>query len=175
MAYEIQTERLTLTACPAQVARAAGIGKRQFESLLGARVDDAWLEHDGRGLLSFYEYQIRSDPDLIGWGLWLIKHNADRVVFGSAGFKGKPDANGMIEIGYGISPQYRRQGYTFEATRALIDWGFSHPEVKRITAECLPENAGSARILEKLGMTQTGLRGGYLKWYLLRPSADGRA
>jgi ribosomal-protein-alanine N-acetyltransferase len=105
---------------------------------------------------------------MLGWGLWLIMHNADRMVFGSAGFKGKPDENGRVEIGYGISPTYRRQGYTFEAAQGLVNWGFQHPEVKHIIAECLPENIGSKRILEKLGMTNLGIQGGYLKWTLAR-------
>ena len=171
MDYLIQTERLILTACTPQVARAGNVGKRQLESLLGARVDDDWLEEDGRGLLSFYDYQIRNDADMLGWGLWLIMHNVERVVFGSAGFKGKPDANGMIEIGYGIAPTFRRQGYTYEAAQALCDWAWQHPQVQRITAECLADNTGSRRILEKLGMTQTGVQGGYLKWAVKRAAA----
>jgi ribosomal-protein-alanine N-acetyltransferase len=168
MTPQIFTERLTLTACPLQVARAASGGKRQLETLIGAHVDEHWLDEDGRGLLSYYDYQLRDDPGMMGWGLWLIMHTAERVVFGSAGFKGKPDEDGEVEIGYGISPRYRRQGYTFEAAQSLIAWGFSHPEVKRINAECLPANLGSKRILEKLGMTNLGIRGGYLKWKLTR-------
>jgi ribosomal-protein-alanine N-acetyltransferase len=168
MTLQITTERLTLTACPLQVARAASGGKRQLETLIGARLDDYWLDEDGRGLLSYYDYQLREDPTMIGWGLWLIMHTQERIVFGSAGFKGKPDEDGEIEIGYGISPNYRRQGYTFEAASALRDWAFAHPEVQRLNAECLPDNAGSARILQKLGMTNLGVRGGYIRWKLLR-------
>lgn len=168
MTPQIFTERLTLTACPLQVAHAAGAGKRQLETLIGAHVDEHWMDEDGRGLLSYYDYQLRNDPTMIGWGLWLIMHTQERVVFGSAGFKGKPDDYGEIEIGYGISPGYRRQGYTFEAASALKEWAFTHPEVKRLNAECLPENIGSARILEKLGMTNLGLKGGYLRWKLDR-------
>src|SRR4051812_11799946 len=150
---QIITERLTLTACPLQVARAANGGKRQLETLVGAHVDEHWLDEDGRGLLSYYDYQLREDPTMIGWGLWLIMLTQERIVFGSAGFKGKPDEDGTIEIGYGISPDYRRQGYTFEAASALKEWAFSHPEVRQLNAECLPDNIGSARILQKLGMT----------------------
>ncbi|HVU12871.1 MAG TPA: GNAT family N-acetyltransferase [Phototrophicaceae bacterium] len=168
MTLQIITARLTLTAVPLQVARAANGGKRQLETLIGAHVDDEWLDEDGRGLLTYYDYQLRDDPTMIGWGLWLIMHTAQRVVFGSAGFKGKPDDGGTIEIGYGISPHFRRQGYTFEAATALVEWGFAHPEVKLLNAECLPDNAGSARILQKLGMTNHGLRAGYLRWTLKR-------
>lgn len=166
---QIFTERLTLTACSPQVARAAGGGKRQLEALIGARLDDDWLDEDGRGLLSYYDYQIRSDPTMLGWGLWLIMHTEQRIVFGSIGYKGKPDRNGEIEIGYGISSNYRRQGYTTEAALALVQWAWSHPQVKQINAECVPHNTGSARILEKIGMNRLGVRSGYLKWSMPRP------
>lgn len=172
MTPQIATQRLTLTACPLQVARAAGGGKRQLETLIGARVDNDWLDVDGRGLLSYYDYQLRDDPTVIGWGLWLILLNENRTIIGSIGYKGKPDEDGEIEIGYGISPRYRRQGYTFEAAQALVEWGFAHPTVRQINAECLPNNAGSARILEKLGMTNLGIRGGYVKWKLRRDQAN---
>ena len=168
MTPQIITERLTLTAVPQQVARAASAGKRQLETLIGAHLDDEWMDEDGRGLLSYYDYQLREDPTMIGWGLWLIMHTHERIVFGSAGFKGKPDDHGEIEIGYGISPRYRRQGYTFEATQALVDWAFAHPEVKQLNAECLPDNKGSKRILEKLGLNNVGIKGGYLWWTLQR-------
>jgi ribosomal-protein-alanine N-acetyltransferase len=168
---KIITQRLTLTACPLQVARAANGGKRQIETLIGAHVDKRWLDDDGRGLLSYYDYQLREDPSMLGWGLWLIKHTAERVVFGSAGFKGKPNRDGAVELGYGISPNYRLRGYTFEAAQALVDWAFAHPEVEHINAECLPDNTGSARILEKLGMTRLGFLGGYIKWTMTRPAS----
>ncbi len=168
MTPQIITERLTLTAVPQQVARSANAGKRQLETLIGARLDEQWMDEDGRVLLSYYDYQLRDDPTMIGWGLWLIMHTQERIVFGSAGFKGKPNKDGEIEIGYGISPRFRRRGYTFEAASALRDWAFTHPEVKLLNGECLPNNAGSKRILEKLGMTNIGIRGGYL-WWTLKP------
>lgn len=162
----IATERLTLIACPPQVAEASGAGRRQLESLVGARIDPVWLEDDGRGLLSYYAYQVREDPTVVGWGMWLMLLNSERQVIGSAGFKGKPDRRGCIEIGYGISQDYRRKGYTFEAVSGLIAWAFQQPRVTRVTAECLPENMGSKRILEKSGMTNLGMQGMYLKWSL---------
>ena len=163
---QITTERLTLIACPPRLAELSGAGLRQLESLLGARIDAVWLDDDGRGLLSYYAYQLREDPTVVGWGMWLILLNTERKVIGSAGYKGKPDKRGCVEIGYGISPLYRRKGYTFEAVLGLIDWGFKQPDVSRVTAECLPDNLGSKRILEKSGMTNLGMQGMYLKWSL---------
>jgi [ribosomal protein S5]-alanine N-acetyltransferase len=165
---QITTERLTLIACPPQVGEAAGAGRRQLESLVGARIDPTWLEEDGRGLFSFYAYQLREEGTKVGFGIWLIVLRHPRVLIGSIGFKGNPDRRGCIEIGYGISPHYRRSGYTYEAARALVAWAFRQPGVLRVTAECLPDNHGSRRILEKLGMSLLGMQGVYLRWTLDR-------
>lgn len=160
----LKTARLIVMPCPPQVANTAYGGTRQLESLVGAKFATDWLDDDGRGLLSYYASQINHDPTLLGWGLWLIHHVDQRTVIGSAGFKGKPDNTGMVEIGYGISATFRRQGYTFEAARALVDWAFAQPNVQRVTAEALYHNLGSLRILEKLGMTRTGRLGDYIRW-----------
>ena len=43
-----------------------------------------------------------------------------------------------------------------EAVRALVEWAFSHAEVKRVTAQTLPELRPSIRVLEKCGFRFTG-------------------
>ena len=43
-------------------------------------------------------------------------------------------------------------GYATEAAGALLRFGFDQAGLHRITATCDPENVGSARILEKIGM-----------------------
>lgn len=168
----LQTTRLDLVACTQQVARAAGGGKRQLESLIGVPVAQAWLEEEGRNLLSYYAHWLSADASGAGWGLWLIIPREKRVMIGTAGFKGQPDYAGKIEIGYGIDAEYRRQGYTSEAAQALINWAFNNDQVNIITAECLTNNIGSMRVLEKLGMTRLNITGAYLNWRLERPQAD---
>jgi ribosomal-protein-alanine N-acetyltransferase len=151
-------------------ARAAGLdlsSRAAFERTSRMTVMSDWWESTGRHLLSYY-VEWRCQPDEIGYGLWLIRERHDQVIIGSAGFKGIPNPDGLIEIGYGISAAYRRRGYTFEAAQALIDWAFEQPAVSGVVAECLRDNAGSRRILEKLGMQHTGSRDGYLYWKITR-------
>jgi RimJ/RimL family protein N-acetyltransferase len=169
MSLLIQTERLDLFPCPPQVARAAYGGKRQMESLLGAQIAPDWLNKEARGLMTYYAQWLEHDPTMLGWGLWLLKLRSERIIIGSSGFKGKPDQFGQIEIGYGIGSSYWRQGYTFEAASALVDWAFQQPSVRRVVAECLVNNIGSIRILEKLGMARTGIEVDYIKWKLDKP------
>lgn len=81
---------------------------------------------------------------------WLIVIEAERVGAGLLGFKGFPDEKGSTEIGYGIDPAYQGKGYMREAVQALIDWAFTHPFCKVITATEV-ENPASKRLLERLG------------------------
>jgi len=95
-----------------------------------------------------------------------MTYRAGRVLIGDLGFKGKPDREGTVEIGYSVLPVYRRQGYAFEAVQALVGWAFAQQSVKRITAACSPDNAPSVRILERLGMQCLEADGSLLRWEL---------
>ncbi len=81
---------------------------------------------------------------------WLVVIREEQVGAGMVGFKGFPDENGSTEIGYGLDPAYQGKGYMREAIRALIDWAFTHPFCKVITASEV-ENPASRRLLERLG------------------------
>jgi [ribosomal protein S5]-alanine N-acetyltransferase len=72
------------------------------------------------------------------------------------GFKGAPDQEGMVEIGYGISPAYRNNGYASEAAEALVRFALSRPEVRIVRAHTLPEPNASTRVLERCGMQRLG-------------------
>ncbi len=84
---------------------------------------------------------------------WLIVVRAIPFGAGLVGFKGFPDENGEAEIGYGIDPDYGRQGYTTEAVRRLIAWTFEEPACLSVVARDTKKwNVASLRVLEKVGM-----------------------
>lgn len=60
------------------------------------------------------------------------------------------------DIGYELDPRFWGQGYATEAARAVLQFGFTQMNLHRITAWCVADNVGSARVLEKLGMRQEG-------------------
>ncbi len=60
------------------------------------------------------------------------------------------------EMGYVFNRAFWSQGYATEASRALLDFGFTTLGLHRIAATCRPDNIGSARVLEKVGMAQEG-------------------
>jgi ribosomal-protein-alanine N-acetyltransferase len=60
------------------------------------------------------------------------------------------------EIGYCFNPLYWQKGYASEAAAALIQYGFQTLGLHRIYATCRPENIGSAKVMEKVGMQREG-------------------
>jgi RimJ/RimL family protein N-acetyltransferase len=60
------------------------------------------------------------------------------------------------DIGYELSPKHWGQGYATEAARAIVAFGFTELRLHRISSWCIAENAGSARVLQKLGMQPEG-------------------
>lgn len=61
------------------------------------------------------------------------------------------------ELGYGIAPEFWRQGFMTEAVSALLDFGFSELNLNRVEADIDPRNLASGRSLEKLGFLREGL------------------
>ena len=52
--------------------------------------------------------------------------------------------------------QFQRRGFATEAMGALIDWAFSHDEVRIIRARVLASQEQSIRVLEKSGLSFIG-------------------
>jgi RimJ/RimL family protein N-acetyltransferase len=98
---------------------------------------------------------------------WLVTR--PHAGIGLAGFKGYPDPHGEVEIGYGLAPAYRRQGYTTEAVQALINWAFLTPEcISIIAANTSLDNIASHRVLQKVGMVVYHRTADNLSWRLTR-------
>jgi [ribosomal protein S5]-alanine N-acetyltransferase len=105
--------------------------------------------------------QMRSDPVVQRWlARAIVLRSRRRPMIGNVGFHGKPGVNAAgnpeaVEIGYGIVPEHRRQGYATEAVGALLDWaraeGISH-----FVASVAPDNEPSLKIIRKLGFVRTG-------------------
>lgn len=66
-------------------------------------------------------------------------------------------------IGYWIGQPYARQGYMREAIDALVKYGFGTLDLSRIEAACLPENAASRGVLERVGFKYEGVAQSYLQ------------
>ena len=79
-------------------------------------------------------------------------------------FKGKPNAAGEIEIGYGTYDEDQGKGYMTEAVGAMIQWATTQPKVKFITAETEKVNVASFKVLQKNGFKKEGEMNNLYAW-----------
>jgi len=156
------TERLVLAPITAATVEAVMRGDRALaEALLEAALPEAWpgakLIHQGFG--ASLEL-VRADPAKRLWGDRVVMPRGERRVIGSVIFHGRPDDDGVAEVGYGIEEASRRRGFATEATRACVEWALAQPGVRAVTATTHPLNLASLRLIEKLGMRFDGCRDG---------------
>ena len=103
---------------------------------------------------------------------WLIVLNQPRFGAGMVGFKGAPDSNGRVEVGYGIDETHRNRGYVSEAVGTLISWAFRHPACKAVTATAVT-NPASEKVLQKAGFNIVSRDGGTSSWECLKKDWQG--
>ena len=66
-------------------------------------------------------------------------------------------------LGYWVGERFARQGYMFDAVRALVPFIFKTLGLHRIEAACLPSNDPSRSLLAKVGFREEGLAKRYLQ------------
>jgi len=131
---------------------------RCADQAIGALVP-AWLPGQLEQFVQYRLAQLEVDPTARQWlgrAMILTDEAGRRRVVGTIGFHGPPDEEGRLEIGYSVDPDYRRQGYAREATRAMFDWAASAHGVRRFIASISPTNEPSLRLAAGFGFRQTG-------------------
>jgi ribosomal-protein-alanine N-acetyltransferase len=93
----------------------------------------------------------------------IVNADADEVV-GNISLEVSLGNNSGV-LGYFLDVAHWNRGYTTEATRAVIDFGFDGMGLNRIEATWLIRNPASGRVMEKAGMTLEGvMRQAMRKW-----------
>jgi RimJ/RimL family protein N-acetyltransferase len=101
-------------------------------------------------------HQVVDDPASAAWVTGIVWDPDRRLAVGRAGFHGPPDDDGMVEVGYSIDPQYRRQGYARAALRALLARAEADPAVRTFRATIAPDNAPSRDLVLAHGLVEVG-------------------
>ena len=138
-------------------------------------VKDDWqavLEYQSDPLyLRYYDWTDRTPEAVQEFVGWFLDHQMQepRIKFqlavtlkssnqliGNCGIRmGAPNAL-QADIGYELDPKHWNHGYATEAAHTIVDFGFSHFDLHRVWSWCVADNAGSAHVLEKLGMRLEG-------------------
>lgn len=169
----LDSERLYLVPATTELTRADLDGEAALSAALGVPVPPEWPpELYSRPALQAVLAQL-ADRAEHGWSTWyLVGRGPEEGLVGVCGFKGRPDAQGSVEIAYSILEPFRNAGYASEAVARLAEWAFGHTRVTEVTAETLPHLRQSIRVLEKNGFQRAG-RGseyGVVRYVLARSS-----
>jgi RimJ/RimL family protein N-acetyltransferase len=119
--------------------------------------DPAFIEHIGdRGIrtLDAAREAIASGPipmqATLGHSLYVVELKDGHTPIGMCGLI-KRDTLRDVDIGYAFLPQYRGQGYAYEAAAAVFAYAPTIG-IKRLVAIASPANTGSIALLCKLGL-----------------------
>lgn len=156
----LRTDRLDLVPATLETTRAAIADVPALGRALNATIPGSWPpELLDRAALKFTLDKLRHGPTEAAWWLYFVVlrvNSSERVLIGSAGYKGPPSDDGTVEVGYGILPEYQRRGYASEAVRALVANAFAVAAVRRVIAETLPELTPSIGVMTKCGFSFVG-------------------
>lgn len=97
-----------------------------------------------------------------GYSWWGFIRQADGELLGCGCIQhlGR-DPAGPLETGWRLRQDAWGHGYASEAARHMVGWAFATLQPERICAVCQPENTPSSTVMERLGMTFTGVG----RWY----------
>src|SRR5688572_21368614 len=134
-ATQIQTKNLKLVPQTLEEVRAMIEAMSPSEK---AELSANWL--------ALLRVSTSADPWTHGFSL---VHRDSDIVVGKGGFKGPPAADGVVEIAYGVAPDYQGKGYATEAAEALASYAFGSGRVRVVRAHTLRESNASTRVLTK--------------------------
>jgi len=95
-----------------------------------------------------------------GYGLWLIWQPGGTGMAGTAGLRPLEDLG--LEVFYSLAPGAWGQGYATEAARAVVGYALGRLGLPEVLAEVDVGNTGSVAVVERLGMTPSGVVPGRL-------------
>ena len=107
------------------------------------------------------EQWIVSQPTRFASGsnvAYAITRRTDSVLLGAISLMEISARHRRAELGYWLGVLFWSQGYMTEAAAALVDYGFSQLGLHKITAAHFTRNPASGRVMQKIGMTQQGIR-----------------
>ncbi|MFT8322057.1 MAG: GNAT family protein [Bacillus sp. (in: firmicutes)] len=108
---------------------------------------------DTNGFLQFILSQYEK-KQIAPWGM---EYKENSRIIGTIDFVWWHPDQYRAEIGYALSQEYWGKGIMTEAAKEVVQFGFEKMGLTRIQAKCFTENTGSARVMEKAGMTFEGI------------------
>jgi ribosomal-protein-alanine N-acetyltransferase len=141
----LTTARLLLPPLDRVTAQAVAEGRRS-----PSWADGYPTEGDVTLALLFLQTPDTPAPERFGHHRLVLRDGG--ILVGGAGFHHPPGPDGVVEIGYGLAPEYRGRGLASEAVLALIAQVAA--SVRAVHARVAPGNVASIRLLRRCGFSR---------------------
>jgi RimJ/RimL family protein N-acetyltransferase len=109
----------------------------------GVRTTEESRQYLASGPVASYEQN--------GFGMYAVELKESGVPVGVCGLV-KREGLDDVDIGYAFLERHWGKGYAYESASAVLDYGRDVLGLERIVAITAPDNRGSIRVLEKIGL-----------------------
>jgi ribosomal-protein-alanine N-acetyltransferase len=168
MTIKIETNRLLITPLTGEQLALYLQGDNRFEEEFNLVDCGRKPSAEIRDRVAKTILQVINDPleceDYLFYTFWIVVDKSAKMIVAELGFKGSPNENGEIEIGYGTMAEHRGKGYMREAVGAMINWAGQQLGVRYILAETDEHNLASISVLQKNNFHCFEIRGKMIWW-----------
>lgn len=112
-----------------------------------------------RRRLKRYQREIRDDQ---GYPFFLFRSGDDVLLGGLTLTNVRRGVSQCCSLGYWMGAPHADRGYMTNAVSAILPFVFETLKLHRLEAACLPHNAASIKLLEKVGFRREGYARNYL-------------
>ncbi|WP_345237523.1 GNAT family N-acetyltransferase [Hymenobacter saemangeumensis] len=81
--------------------------------------------------------------------VWVAVAQAENLMVAAICFRGEPNEQGEVEIGYETFAPFLNRGFITESIAALSHWALAQPKTRAVLAVTAADNAASHRALPK--------------------------
>lgn len=144
----ILTERLTIRPVTLEDAEFifAVTNDADFKKYIGDRG-----VHDIPSAIGYIENGPLESYRKFGFGLLIVELTETAVPIGTCGLLQR-DYLDCPDIGFAFMPAFRKSGFAYEASKAVIQDAQERLGVTKVAGLVSPENVASSKLLEKLGL-----------------------
>lgn len=151
----LETDRLILVPLSLENFKLYLENRSKMEENLGVKISGEKTSDEKKKIFQKpYEKAKADRKNHLWYTHWqVISKEKNRIVCGIT-FKGGPNEQGEVEIGYGTRNGFKNKGYMTETVKKLSQWALKQDKVKKVIAETNINNIASQRVLEKSGFNK---------------------
>jgi [ribosomal protein S5]-alanine N-acetyltransferase len=145
----LETPRLTLIPLSLEQVRLHIAGGTLLEDVMGVRPGHREVTEPLLSIIRNFTIPSLQKParPFLYETLWIALDRELNQFVADTKFKGAPDDEQSLEIGYGTYPAFQGRGYMTEIVGGMVGWALAQPGVQRVIAETALDNTASQHVL----------------------------